>query len=86
MILISWMLFKNFFQSYDYDIYKLLESVFVQTMDREKNISFVLGTDLLCISPFNSNLLLCYNLFGDLHDIRKNIIIYDKDRRLLTVL
>ena len=87
MILISWMLFKNFFQSlYDYDIYKLLESVFVQTMDREKNISFVLGTDLLCISPFNILIFSCYNLFGDLHDIRKNIIIYDKDRRLLTAL
>lgn len=64
MILISWMLFKNFFQSlYDYDIYKLLESVFVQTIDREKNISFVLGTDLLCISPFNSNLLVLQSLW-----------------------
>lgn len=41
---------------------------------------------IYCVSHRLTVIFSCYNLFGDLHDIRKNIIIYDKDRRLLTAL
>lgn len=72
----------------NYNIYKLLkiiESFFIQIMDWEKNISFILGTDLLCNKPFNTNLLVLQSLWRFTH-IRKNIIIYNKDRRHLTAL
>ena len=88
MILISWMLFKNFFQSlYDYDIYYLnYLNFFLFKQWIEKKIFRSYLVLIYCVSHRLTVIFSCYNLFGDLHDIRKNIIIYDKDRRLLTAL
>lgn len=73
----------------NYNIYKLLKiilNLFLLSNNGLRKKYFVYTLVLIyCVSPFNSNLLVLQSLWRFTH-IRKNIIIYNKDRRYLTAL